>query len=293
MSSVRLGFVGLGLMGDPMTRRLLGAGFPVTVWNRSPAKHAPLVAAGARAAESLGALVREVDVVMLCISDTDAVREVVHATDGILENARADQLVVDFSSIEPAVTRELAALLRERTGAGWVDAPVSGGVPGAENGTLAIMAGGEVSDVERLRPLAAPLCQRLTHVGPVGSGQVTKVINQMIVACNVLVIAEAMALAKETGVDGAKIPEALRGGFADSIPLQLVAPRMASGTFEPVKWRVKTLLKDLDTAVKLSRDHLSSTPMSGIAAQLMRLHASQGFAELDPSTLVTMYAKEP
>ena len=186
----------------------------------------------------------------------------------------------------------LAALLREKTAAGWVDAPVSGGVPGAENGTLAIMAGGDVADVERLRPLAAPLCQRLTHVGPIGSGQVTKVINQMIVACNVLVIAEAMALAKETGVDGAKIPEALRGGFADSIPLQLVAPRMASGTFEPVKWRVKTLLKDLDTAVKLSRDHLSSTPMSGVAAQLMRLHARQGFAELDPSTLVTMYTKE-
>ncbi len=221
-----------------------------------------------------------------------AVHEVVHAADGILANARAGQLVVDFSSIEPAATRELAALLRERTGAGWVDAPVSGGVPGAESGTLAIMAGGDVADVERLRPLAAPLCQRLTHVGPIGSGQVTKVINQMIVACNVLVIAEAMALAKETGVDGAKIPEALRGGFADSIPLQLVAPRMASGTFEPVKWRVKTLLKDLDTAVKLSRDHLSSTPMSGVAAQLMRLHARQGFAELDPSTLVTMYTKE-
>lgn len=174
----------------------------------------------------------------------------------------------------------------------WVDAPVSGGVAGAEQGTLAIMAGGNEADIAIARTVLAPLYQRLTHMGEVGSGQVTKVCNQMIVSCNVLVIAEMIALAQRAGVDAEKIPEALSGGFADSKPLQIVGPEMASGTFEPIKWRVKTLLKDLNLAVDIATKSGSAVPMSGLAAQLMQLHGSNGFLDQDPSTLIELYGKD-
>lgn len=283
-----LGFVGIGLMGRPMVVRLLEAGHVVHVYNRDATKCAPCVAKGAVLATDLGTLARAVDVVMICVSDTEAVRDVIAA---LLPHLRAGQRVVDFSSIEPSAARTLAAELAER-GVGFVDAPVSGGVVGAEAGTLAIMAGGEAEDVEAVRPLVAPLSSRFTHLGGPGAGQVAKVCNQMIVACNAMVLAEVVGLAEAAGVDAARLPEALRGGFADSIPFQLLVPRMAARRFEPVQWRVRTLLKDLDTAVKLSREHAASTPMSGQAAQLFRMHACRGHADQDPSTLVALYRED-
>ncbi|MCP1649258.1 NAD(P)-dependent oxidoreductase [Pseudomonas nitroreducens] len=288
-ASPSLAFAGLGLMGVPMSRRLLAAGFPLAVWNRSAGKRELLAGEGAQAVETPAQLCAQAEVVMLCLADTAAVREVVFGVGGIVESARAGQVLVDFSSLEPAATREMAAELEARTGMRWVDAPVSGGTPGAEAGTLAIMAGGRVEDIERVRPILAHLGQRLTRMGDVGAGQVTKVCNQMIVACNALVIAEVVALAEKSGVDASLIAPALAGGFADSKPLQILAPQMAQSQFEPVKWHVRTLLKDLDTAVKLSREDGSATPMSGLAAQLMRLHGSQGNLERDPATLVEQY----
>ncbi len=286
----RLAFLGIGLMGLPMCRRLLAAGYPLTVWNRSPGKTDELAEAGARVAVSPAEAAAEADLVMLSLADTAAVEEVVFDSRGVAEcRDGAGRLLVDFSSIEPGATRRFAATLAARNGMSWVDAPVSGGVTGAEAGTLAIMAGGEAADIERLRPVAACLSQRLTHMGPVGAGQVTKVCNQMIVSCNVLVLAEVMALARRSGIDAARLPEALKGGFADSIPLQLVGPMMAQDRFEPVRWRVRTLLKDLDTAVALSRSEGSPTPVTGLAAQLMRQHGARGNLEADPASLIRLY----
>jgi 3-hydroxyisobutyrate dehydrogenase len=287
-----LGFAGIGLMGLPMCRRLLAAGYPLAVWNRNPEKCKPLVEAGARQVASPAELCQHADVVMLCLADTAVVREVVFGPAGIVEGARKGQLLVDFSSLEPNATREMAADLVGRTGMHWLDTPVSGGVVGAEAASLAIMVGGDAQDLERVRPVLLNLGQRVTHMGGVGAGQVTKACNQMIVACNALVIAEVVALAERSGVDASLIAEALAGGFADSKPLQFLAPQMAENRFEPVKWHVRTLLKDLDAAVKFSREQGSATPISGLAAQLMRLHGSQGFLEKDPSTLVQMY-REP
>ncbi|MFN3771156.1 MAG: NAD(P)-dependent oxidoreductase [Ectopseudomonas guguanensis] len=287
-----LAFAGIGLMGLPMTRRLLAAGYPLTLWNRTPDKCAPLLELGAHRVETPAELCRDASVVMLCLANTEVVREVVFGLGGIVEGARPGQLLVDFSSLEPAATREMAAELEARSGMRWVDAPVSGGTPGAEAGTLAIMAGGREEDVERVRPVLAHLGQRLTRMGEVGAGQVTKVCNQMIVACNALVIAEVVALAERAGVDASLIAPALAGGFADSKPLQILAPQMAASQFEPIKWHVRTLLKDLDTAVKLSREQGSATPMSGLAAQLMRLHGSQGNLERDPATLVELLREQ-
>ncbi|MET1070612.1 MAG: NAD(P)-dependent oxidoreductase [Pseudomonas prosekii] len=284
-----LGFAGIGLMGLPMCQRLLAAGYPLTVWNRNPDRCAALVAAGARQAATPAELCTHADVVMLCLADTAVVREVVFGPNGIAAGGKSPQLVVDFSSLEPTATREMAAALFSQTGMRWLDAPVSGGVVGAEAGSLAIMVGGAAADLERVRPVLLTLGQRVTHMGDVGAGQVTKACNQMIVACNALVIAEVVALAERSGVDASLIAEALAGGFADSRPLQILAPQMTESRFEPVKWHVRTLLKDLDTAVKFSREQGSATPISGLAAQLMRLHGGQGFLEKDPSTLVQLY----
>lgn len=284
-----IAFAGIGLMGLRMCRRLLAAGFPLTVWNRSPDKCAALVEAGARQVHSPAELCANADILLLCLADTAVVREVVFGPGGIVEGAREGQLLVDHSSLEPAATRAMAAELEARSGMRWVDAPVSGGTGGAEAGSLAIMAGGRAEDIVRVRPVLMHLGQRLTHMGEVGAGQVTKACNQMIVACNALVIAEVIALAERSGVDAGLIAQALAGGFADSKPLQILAPQMAESRFAPIKWHVRTLLKDLDGAVKFSREQGAATPLTGLAAQLMRLHGSQGYLDQDPSTLVEQY----
>jgi 3-hydroxyisobutyrate dehydrogenase len=285
-----LGFIGIGLMGKPMTLRLLQHGFRVNVWNRSPEKLQPVIAAGAEAMPTIAELVRASDVVITCLADTQTVEWALHH--GILNYGTPDKLVIDLSSIDPNHTRAFAATLRENCGMGWVDAPVSGGVAGAEQGSLAVMAGGESGHIEVARQVLKPLYKQLTHMGPVGSGQITKICNQMIVSCNMLVIAEMIALAKQAGVETEKIPAALAGGFADSKPLQIAGPEMALEQFEPVKWRVKTLLKDLQMATELAKQTGNALPMSGLAAQLMQLHGSRGYLEQDPATLIKLYRKD-
>jgi 3-hydroxyisobutyrate dehydrogenase len=292
MTQLRLGFIGMGLMGQPMTHRLLKANFDVTVFNRSPEKTRGVAAAGARVAQSIKELVAAVDVVLLCLANTRVVEEVVFGNDGVAAHARRGQYLVDLSSSDPAATREFAACLKEKSGAPWVDAPVSGGVAGAEAGSLAIMCGGDAEDIDALSTVFAPLAARVTHMGPVGAGQVSKVCNQMVVGCNALVIAEMMALAEASGVDAARLPEALAGGFADSRPFQILAPRMAASDFEAPPWHVRTLLKDLDMAVAQGGRSEQALPMTGLAAQLFRQHAGLGHAEQDPATLIERYRKK-
>lgn len=288
VEGMKIGFIGMGLMGIPMSSRLLDAGFDVTVWNRNPVKTQIPASLGAHVASSLAQLCRDVNVIMMCVSDTQAVQEIVLAAEGILANLSAGQIVIDFSSIDPEATRVLAKKVAEKSCV-WLDTPVSGGVAGAEQGTLAIMAGGDEQALATVDPLLQPLSQRVTRMGDVGAGQVTKICNQMIVSSNVLVMAEVMALAEKSGVDSASIPQALQGGFADSIPLQLTGPRMAARDYAPVKWHVKTLLKDLDMANNLAKNNLSSVPMAGLGAELMRQHASRGFNDSDPATLIELY----
>jgi len=284
-----LGFIGIGLMGQPMTCRLLNAGFKVNVWNRSAEKLATVTNAGATAFLSIKDLTLASDVIILCLANTTVVESIVK--NEILNSDATDKLIIDLSSIHPHTTQQLAAELKQYCNINWVDAPVSGGTVGAEQGTLAIMAGGAASDIEIAKIILKPLYSQLTHMGDIGSGQVTKICNQMIVSCNVMVIAEMMALAQSAGVDAEKIPQALAGGFADSKPLQIVGPEMATETFEPIKWRVQTLLKDLNMAVDLSKQQGNSIPMSGLAAQLMQLHGNQGFLEQDPATLIKLFSK--
>lgn len=281
----RVGFIGIGLMGLPMCKRLLAANVPLTVWNRTSKKCQHLVDLGAQGAQSITHLVESVDVIMLCVSNTQAVQSV---ADNLLPHLKSGQVIVDFSSISPDATQDLSRSAQS-VGAQWIDCPVSGGVAGAQAGTLAMMAGGDADTIASIESLLLNLGQRLTHMGESGAGQTTKICNQMIVSCNVLVIAEVMAMAKRAGVDASQIPAALTGGFADSTPLQLTGARMATQDFDEIKWHVKTLLKDLDMAGDLSKDLGSATPMAGLGAQLMRQHASRGFADQDPATLVALY----
>ena len=195
----KLGFIGIGLMGKPLTLRLLEAGFMVNVWNRSPEKLQAVTDKGAIAQASIIDLVQNSEIIILCLTDSNAVSEVVNQ--GILKSGETNKLIIDLSSIDPETTCKLAIKLQQQCQISWVDAPVSGGTVGAEQGSLAIMAGGSSKNIAIAREVLKPLYQQLTHMGDLGCGQITKICNQMIVSCNVLVIAEIIALAQKAGVD--------------------------------------------------------------------------------------------
>lgn len=284
-----LGYLGTGLMGGPMTLRLLDAGYQVTIWNRSPEKMAPLVEAGATAAENPKGVAEAVDIVMMCLTAAPAVREVVFGGNGVIEAASAEKVLVDFSSMRPDSTADWAAELREKTGMGWVDSPVSGGVPGAEQGTLAIMAGGVQEDFDRVAPVVAHLSQRYTLMGPNGAGQSTKLANQIVAGCLFTVVCECINFARASGVDAAKIPEALKGGFADSIPMQLFGPRFAADKYEPKMGAIATIVKDLDTIFDMARINNQPVPMATRALDLFRFLSSKGYDDADLTALNKLY----
>lgn len=288
-----LGYVGTGLMGAPMSRRLLQAGWPLTVWNRTPAKARPLVEAGATAGQSPADVARRAEIVFACLTDTAAVEAAVFGPEGIAAGARPGSVFVDFSSISPEATRAMAARLRDDTGMEWIDAPVSGGVPGAEAGTLAIMAGGAPEVFERVRPAVLDMAARFTLMGPSGAGQTTKLCNQVIVGCTMAVLAEATRLATAAGVDPLRLPEALAGGFADSKPLQLFVPRMAQGIHEPPLGHVYTMLKDLDSVRALAQDSGAPVPFTSLAAEQFRLLASRGGDTADALEIFKLSAPTP
>ena len=276
-------------MGVPMAKRLLQAGIELSVWNRTATACEPLRAAGALVLASARELAANVDVLMLCVSDSAAVEAICHDADGIFASAHSGLIVVDHSSIAADVTRQLAAELRQIANAEWVDAPVSGGVAGAENGRLVIMAGGKAAAIDAVRPVLAHYSQRITRMGDVGAGQVTKICNQLIVAANSVLIAEAVALAERAGVDASLLAPALAGGFADSLPFQVLSPRMAERRFTPVQWKVSTLAKDLSNAQALSAHVSLDTPLAARALQRLQAHAGNGFADADLSSVIAHY----
>lgn len=295
---LRVGFIGLGLVGAPMAGRLADAGLAPLVWNRSPDKLAPVLARGAVAAESPRALTAAVDVVITCLTSADAVRAVVFGTartdrppgeNAVAAAGAPGKVLVDCSSMRPDLTAAWAAELRERSGMGWVDAPVSGGVPGAEAGTLTVMAGGETGDVEKIRPLLAHCSRRLTHMGPAGSGQTTKLANQIVAGCTITVVAECIGFAARAGVDASRIPEALAGGFADSRVMQLFGPRFAAGAYEPPLGALETMIKDLDTVRDVARSAGAPVPMSSQALELMRMLAAHDDAGKDITVLRKLF----
>ncbi|WP_322008802.1 NAD(P)-dependent oxidoreductase [Paraburkholderia sp. J12] len=288
--SRKLGFCGPGLMGGPMIRHLLRAGHAVRVWNRTREKAEALVADGAQVAATPRELAQSADIVLLCVADAAAVESVVFGEEGLLDERAAAarpprvRCIVDHSSIPPDATRALAQRAAA-LGVGWVDAPVSGGVGGAQAGTLAIMAGGAAADVAAVAPILAAYAARVTHMGAVGAGQTTKLCNQAIVTATVAAIAEAVSLARRSGIDAAKLPEALAGGWADSVLLRTFVPRMTQDGLAPIG-ALKTFQKDVDTVAAAAQQTGTPMPVSGTVQQLLRLGAAMGFAQADLSGFI-------
>jgi 3-hydroxyisobutyrate dehydrogenase len=292
LKAEKLGYLGLGMMGFPMSLRLINAGHDLTIWNRSAGKAAALVTAGAKLANAPREVASSASIIFMCLTDAAAVEEVVFGRDGLATVEGNGKLVVDFSSIHPDAARSIAQRLRDANGMGWIDAPVSGGSKGAEEGTLAVMAGGDPADIERARPFVLAMARRLTRMGPTGAGQTTKLCNQVIVGCAMAVLAEATRLAVNAGIDANKLPEALAGGFADSIPLQLFVPRMVQGIHAPPLGHIATMLMDLDTVVDVAHATSSPVPMSALAAQLFRLAKAARGADADALEIYKLSAPQ-
>ncbi|MGF6294581.1 NAD(P)-dependent oxidoreductase [Paraburkholderia youngii] len=301
---MEIGFCGPGLMGAPMIRHLLRAGHTVHVWNRTRAKAEALRAEGAHVVDAPRELAARCDAVLLCVADAAAVEETVFGPAGLLDGdpstPRRVRWIVDHSSIAPTATRALARRVADfagqggmagaegcRDGAsiGWIDAPVSGGVAGATAGTLAIMAGGAASDLAAVRPLLDAYAARVTHMGEVGAGQTAKLCNQAIVTATVAAIAEAVSLAQRSGIDAAKLPEALAGGWADSVLLRTFVPRMTQSDLAPIG-ALRTFQKDVDTVAATAYETGTPMPVASTVQQLLRLGAAMGLADTDFSAFI-------
>jgi len=219
---------------------------------------------------------------LTCLADDQALQNVFAQIQPYL---KAEQIIVDFSSLSVSATQQLAQSAQQQQ-VTWIDSPVSGGTMGAEQGTLVIFAGGDAKTIEQLTPIYNVLSQRVTRMGTSGTGQATKICNQLIVAANSTLIAEAVALADQAGVDTTLLAPALAGGFADSKPFQILAPRMATHTFEPVQWKVQTLSKDLNNALLLAQSFNLKIPVAQKALLQLQAHQENGFAEKDLATII-------
>ena len=275
--------IGTGIMGAPMATRLAEAGFPVTAWNRTAEKAAALQSKGVVIVGSLADAVAQADAVICMLSSGPVCEAVLAGPDGAIGHMRPDATLVVMSSIpvETAISIAQAAASR---GIACLDAPVSGGEKGAQEGSLAIMAGGEVAVVERMAEVFAPL-GRVTHVGPSGSGALTKLANQLIVASTICAVAEALTLAERGGADPARVRQALLGGFADSTVFRQHGLRMVEGNFQP-GGPAKYQLKDTSTAMAFAHARGLRLPVSEEVDRLFRAMVDHGDGDLDHSGVI-------
>ena len=266
--SEKLGFIGLGIMGGGMAANLVRAGCDVTVWNRTASKMAPVVDLGASAAGSPREVAEQSTVVLICVADTPDVVAVTEGPEGILAGLSPGSVVVDHSTISPSETRRLAGLAAE-AGGSWLDSPVSGGSEGAALGTLSIMVGGEASDLDRVRPYLEAMGKTITRVGPVGSGQMVKVVNQVLVVVNMLAASEALLLADAGGLDLDTTLKALTGGAANSWMLANRGPQMIVRDWRP-GFTIDLQQKDVRLVLEAADELGVPVPATGLVFQLYR-----------------------
>ncbi|MCE2748404.1 MAG: 2-hydroxy-3-oxopropionate reductase [Rhodobacter sp.] len=280
---MKIGFIGLGIIGAPMAGHLIAGGHQAFVQTRSKVP-AALVEAGATACTTAAEVAAAADVVFLMVPDTPDVEKVLFGDGGVASGLTPGKTVVDMSSISPMATKDFAARI-EALGCDYLDAPVSGGELGAKAASLTIMVGGKSTVFERVRPLFGLMGKNITHVGEVGAGQITKVANQMIVALNIAAVAEALVFASKAGADPARVRQALMGGFAASRILEVHGERMIKRTFNP-GFRIALHQKDLGLALQGARSLGMAMPQTAGAAQLMQVMQAQGWDQLDHSALV-------
>lgn len=282
--ATKLAFVGLGMMGSGMAGNLLAVSKDLTVWNRSESRMTELVAKGARPSESLAALAEGADIVFLCIADTAAVREVINGEQGLANHLHPGSLVVDMSTISPTATVDLAARLRARK-LFMLDAPVSGGGEGARDGTLSIMVGGPEDQVERALPYLQAMGKQITHVGPNGAGQMTKMVNQILVVGNTLTLSEALIFAKAADLDLDRTLQAVTAGAAGSWMLSNRAPLILEGDWTP-HFTIDMQEKDLRLALAEAENMGVPALLTSFASQMYRILQREGHGGLGNHALI-------
>ncbi|RAK50841.1 NAD(P)-dependent oxidoreductase [Phenylobacterium deserti] len=286
----RLGFVGLGLMGAPMTRRLLAQGWSVTVWNLEPERYAEVP--GAVVVGSPAEVRAASDIVLFCVLDAKAVEACCFGPDGLAQAEGGATLLIDTSTINPDKAREFAARLKAQAGMDWVDAPLSGGPPLAGTGKLTALVGGDTASVEAAWPVLADIAANATHLGPLGAGQTAKIVNQAIVGASYMLMAETLALSKAAGLDPAKLPGALAGGLADSQALQRIYPQMAARDWDPPRGYARQLDKDLKNLAGFAEELGLELPL--IEQVVARYHAwSAAGNEMKDGTAVAEIYEKP
>ncbi len=284
---LRVGYIGLGIMGKPMARNILKAGFPLVVHNRSRGPVDELVALGAQAASSPAEVAAQVDLVITNLPDSPDVEQVALGPQGIIEAARPGLIFVDHSTIKPETARKIAQVLGEK-GVLCLDAPVSGGDIGAQQGTLTIMVGGPSEALEKARPVLEAEGRTITHIGGPGAGQVAKAANQIMVAAQMVAMAELLLLAQKAGVDPQRVVQAIRGGAAQCWTLDNKPPRLFAGDRNP-GFKAYMMLKDLDIVLDTARAYGMPLPATATHTQLYRAMQELGLGELDNSAVVAVY----
>ncbi len=287
---MKVAFIGMGTMGASMAINILKKGHALTVYNRTKGKEAVVVKAGAERADSPKEAAAKAEVIIVCVSDTPDVEEVILGENGGIQGAQSGSLVVDMSTISPKATRKMAKNLESR-GVKMIDAPVSGGSEGAVNGTLAIMIGGDQEDVEKARPVLETMGKTITHVGPIGAGQITKAINQTIIAGVYLSVAEGVALGIKAGLDMKKVVHAIGGGAAASWVLTNRAGNMIANDY-PLGFRVKLHQKDLRIALEAARELGVVLPLAALVDQIENGLIGRGFGDEDVSAMARMIREQ-
>jgi len=280
---MKIAFIGMGTMGMGMALNILKAGYSLTVHNRTRAREAPVVEQGAKAAASPMEAAAGADLVITCVSDTPDVEAVILGEKGVMHGARPGTIVVDMSTISPAVTRTIADTLAQKE-IHMIDAPVSGGSEGAQKGTLAIMAGGDEAVFQRALPVLETMGKTITRLGPIGAGQITKAINQTILAATYLGVAEGMVLGMKAGLDAKKVAQAIGGGAAGSWVLENRTANMVDNTY-PLGFRVRLHHKDLKIALEAARELGVALPATALVDQLETGLIGRGFGDEDVSAL--------
>ncbi len=280
---MKVTFIGMGTMGGPMAQNILKAGHEVTVHNRTREKEEPLVQKGAQRAASPQGAADGAEVIITCLSDTPDVEEVILGDSGVIHSAQRGTIVVDMSTISPTATRCMSEALAEK-GIKMLDAPVSGGSEGAQQGTLSIMVGGEAEDVERVRPVLEAMGTTITHVGPIGAGQLTKGINQVIITGTYFSVAEGMALGIKAGLDMQKVVDAVSGGAAGSWVLSNRAGNMINNTY-PLGFRTWLHHKDLRIALETARELGVTIPVAALVDQIVTGLIARGYGDEDVSAV--------
>ena len=284
--STGIGFIGLGIMGKPMARNLMKAGYKLVVYNRSRGPMDELAAEGATTADSSKAAARQSDVVITMLPDSPQVWEVVTGEEGGLVGAKAGTLVIDMSTISPVVTQQMAREAQAR-GVRMLDAPVSGGDVGAQQGTLSIMVGGSAEDFEQARPLFEVLGKTVVHVGEIGAGQVVKACNQIVVALTIEAVSEALVLGSKAGVDPAVILKVLSGGLAANRVMEVRGPNFLQHNFQP-GFKIALHHKDLGIALAAGREYGAALPVTAIVDQMLQALKLRGQGDQDHSAILTL-----